>query len=199
MEVVESIAETDVQAVVYADATDPYGMGLVLMAEDPGLMVEQLHELAAGEPFCDFTPVPEMTMIGRTYGSGRERDLEDWLLCQVPRRLADMAMPWAIWYPLRRKPGFYQLERRDSGRILAEHGMLGRAYGEAGLAQDIRLKSFGLDRHDNEFLIGLVGPDLHPLSMLVEDMRQTRQTAEWLDTLGPFFVGKRIGICNLDE
>jgi chlorite dismutase len=81
--------------------------------------------------------------------------------------------------------------------MMAEHGMLGRSYGDAGLAQDIRLKCFGLDRNDNEFLIGLVGADLNPLSRLVEDMRGTRQTAEYMDNLGPFFVGHRIGAVNV--
>ena len=82
--------------------------------------------------------------------------------------------------------------------ILAEHGMLGRSYGEAGLAQDIRLKCFGRDRNDNEFLIGLVGSELNALSRLVEDMRETQQTAQYLDSLGPFFVGHRIGSANIE-
>ncbi len=183
--------------VIYGDFNDPLGIGVVSVAEDPALLSGDLRRLVRESAFADLTPVPEFTMVGRTYGSGREQNLEEWLLRQVPQRLADPRMPWAIWYPLRRKPAFYQLERRDSGRILAEHGLLGRTYGEAGLAQDIRLKCFGLDRDDNEFLIGLVGPDLHPLSRLVEDMRQTKQTSEWLESLGPFFVGHRIAAINL--
>ena len=40
-----------------------------------------------------------------------------------------------------------------------------------------------------EFVIGLVGRQLHPLSHLVQAMRKTTQTSQYLQTLGPFFVG----------
>jgi len=194
---VDAAQRSGLMLALYANLTDPVGLGVVTVSEDPAAFTTAQRELFASSPFGSLTPVPELTMLGRTYGSGRERDLEDWLLRQVPLRLANPANTWAIWYPLRRKPSFYQLEPREQGPILAEHGMLGHSYGEAGLAQDIRLKSFGLDQADNEFLIGLVGPSLHPLSRLVEDMRQTQQTAHWLESLGPFFVGHRIATANL--
>jgi len=38
-------------------------------------------------------------------------------------------------------------------------------------------------------VIGLVGRDLHPLSHLVQAMRKTRQTSEFIAKMGPFFVG----------
>jgi chlorite dismutase len=63
------------------------------------------------------------------------------------------------------------------------------AYGAQGLAHDIRLACHGLDAGDNEFVIGLVGPTLHPLSHLVQAMRRTRQTSEYIAKMGPFFVG----------
>ena len=40
------------------------------------------------------------------------------------------------------------------------------------------------------FLIGLLGPDLFPLSSCVQRMRRTRQTSLHLERLGPFFVGR---------
>ena len=70
--------------------------------------------------------------------------------------------PWAVWYPLRRIGAFNRLPRAEQGKILMEHGMLGRRYGEAGYAVDVRLECHGLDRDDNEFVIGLIGPDLFP-------------------------------------
>lgn len=194
----EPLRSAGLRGAMYANFNDPHGVGIVTVSDSPDTFTEAQRDAMQAEAFRQATLQPAMTMIGRTYGSGRERDLANWLLEQVPKRLAAPEMPWGIWYPLKRKPEFYQLEHRDSGRILAEHGMLGRTYGEAGLAQDIRLKCFGLDRDDNEFLIGLVGPQLYPLSKLVEDMRQTQQTANWLENLGPFFVGKRIATFNLD-
>ena len=38
----------------------------------------------------------------------------------------------------------------------------------------------------------LLGPKLHPLSAVVQEMRKTEQTAQYLDSLGPFFVGKAV-------
>ena len=133
---------------------------------------------------------PEMTMIGRTYSSGREPDLEEWLINKPLQNVLNPDFPWAIWYPLRRNPEFYRLEHRERGKILAEHAMLGRSYAAGGHASDIRLACFGLDTNDNEFVIGLVGPELYPLSRLIQDMRQTEQTTKYIESLGPFFVGK---------
>lgn len=55
----------------------------------------------------------------------------------------------------------------------------------------MRLACHGLDAADNDFIIGLLGADLAPLSKLVETMRSTEQTADWLERLGPFFVGRK--------
>jgi len=38
-------------------------------------------------------------------------------------------------------------------------------------------------------VIGLIGRELHPLSHLVQAMRRTAQTSQYLASLGPFFVG----------
>ena len=66
------------------------------------------------------------------------------------------------------------------------------AFGAADLAHDVRLACHGLDRDDNDFVIGLIGKDLFPLSAVVQSMRKTQQTALYLDRLGPFFVGRAI-------
>ena len=49
---------------------------------------------------------------------------------------------------------------------------------------------FFIDTEDNEFVIGLVSRDLYPLSHLVQAMRKTRQTSEFITKMGPFFVGR---------
>ena len=129
-------------------------------------------------------------MIGRTYSTGREADLEDWLLVKPKRNALNPEWPWAIWYPLRRKPEFELLPKSEQGKILGEHALIGRNYGQAGYAADIRLACYGLDKNDNEFVLGLLGSELYPLSRLVQDMRKTQQTAKYIQSLGPFFVGK---------
>lgn len=189
--VTQAVANSGYPAVVYKDVLDPRGVGLLFMNENPEFFVKEVRALLTSGPFLPLVPRPELTLFGRTYALGREQDLEDWLLRKFQRNALNPSYPWAVWYPLRRKPEFAALERHEQGKILAEHGNLGRIYGESGHAQDIRLSCFGIDAHDNEFVIGLVGPELYPLSRLVQDMRKTQQTIHFIANLGPFFVGHK--------
>ena len=129
-------------------------------------------------------------MFGRTYTIGYEQNLEDVLLDRPRRRVCNPAWPWAVWYPLRRSGAYEQLSADEQRTILMEHGGIGRAYGRADYAHDIRLACYGLDRFDNDFITGLVGKELFPLTAIVQRMRKTRQTSLYLTSLGPFFVGR---------
>ena len=84
------------------------------------------------------------------------------------------------------------LSTQEQREILQEHGGIGFAFGKAGHAHDVRLACYGIDKNDNDFVIGLIGHDLHPLSATVQAMRKTKQTSDYLENLGPFFVGKAI-------
>jgi hypothetical protein len=186
---VSALEASRIEAVLYQDVNDPRGVGVLAMSEDPAFFATGLHDVLTAEPFASLALRPEVTMLGRTYASGFEADLDDWLL-QRPRRTAlNPAWPWGIWYPLRRAGGFARLSSQEQGTIIREHSVLGRAYGEADLAHDVRLACHGLDVHNNDFVIGLVGRELHPLSHLVQAMRKTVQTSQYIATLGPFFVG----------
>jgi chlorite dismutase len=177
------------EAVLYHDASDPRGVAVLGMSEDPAFFVGPWRELLNAGPFGDLPRKPELAMLGRTYASGFEADLDEWLLRRPRRTALNPAWPWAIWYPLRRTGAFARLSPQEQGAIIREHSVLGRAYGDADLAHDVRLACHGLDAHDNDFVIGLVGRDLHPLSHLVQAMRRTAQTSQYIATLGPFFVG----------
>ena len=83
--------------------------------------------------------------------------------------------------------------------MLSEHGGIGRAYGKAGFATDIRLACHGLNKDDNDFIVGLLGKELFPLSALVQHMRRTRQTSEFIEKMGPFFVGRALWQPTFDE
>ena len=178
------------EAVLYLDVADPKGVGVLTMTEDPTLFVTGLRDLLNAPPFERLTRRPELTMLGRTYASGFEPDLEEYLLRRPRRIVGKTDWPWAVWYPLRRTGAFARLAPKEQGAILREHATIGRSYGEAGFAQDIRLACNGLDVNDNDFVVGLVGPDLYPLSHLVQNMRKTIQTSEYIEKLGPFFVGR---------
>ena len=187
---IELIAEAGIEGAVYADANDPGGVGIVAMAEDPQHFVTTLRE-AFAVPFFK-AHKPEFDMLGRTYAIGYESDLPHVLFERPRSRVLDPQLPWAVWYPLQRSKEFYRLPAERQRAILAEHGGIGRRFGEAGLAADVRLACHGLDVHDNDFVIGLMGKELHPLSILVQTMRATEQTSRYLSRLGPFFVGRSV-------
>lgn len=176
--------------VIYADVGNPRGLGVLTYAEDPARFVDCLRAAFEDEELAGLTQRPEMTMMGRTYATGYEPDLPFWLLERPAQTVQKREWPWAVWYPLRRSGAFARLEPREQGAILREHATIGRAYGEQDLAHDVRLACHGIDAADNEFVVGLVGKELHPLSHVVQSMRKTRQTSEFITQMGPFFVGR---------
>jgi chlorite dismutase len=186
---VAALERSRIEGVLYHDLNDPAGVGLLTLHENPAFFATELRDALHGDAFAGLRARPEMTMLGRTYASGYEADLADWLLVRPRRTVLDPACPWGIWYPLRRSGAFARLSPQEQGAILKEHGTQGRAYGDADLAHDVRLACHGLDTNDNDFVIGLIGRDLHPLSHLVQAMRRTAQTSQYLQSLGPFFVG----------
>ena len=197
--VVAAFERSGLAGAVYANVNDPRGIAVVTMDEDPALFAGPVRALLTAPPFSTLTPLPAFTMFGRTYAQGREADLEDFLLYKVRRGVLNPRTPWAVWYPLRRIGAYNRLPRAEQGRIMMEHGMLGRRYGEAGYATDVRLECHGIDRDDNEFVIGLIGAELYPLSKLVKDMRATRQTSEFIASMGPFFIGRTLFQAPLPE
>jgi hypothetical protein len=176
-------------AVLYEDVHAPRGIGVLSFSEDPGHFVNHVRPalLSAGD---GLSLRPEYTMLGRTYATGYEPDLRYWLLERPVATACDPRWPWAIWYPLRRSGAFARPPSGEQAAVLKEHGLIGRAYGAQDLAHDFRLACHGLDARDNEFVIGLIGKDLHPLSHVVQAMRKTRQTSEFIAQMGPFFVGR---------
>lgn len=181
-----------IDTVVYEDLNDPRGIGLLALHQDPSAFLDVLRPRLASGPAATLTPKHEYTMFGRTYSLGYEPDLRETLVERPRRTVLNRAWRWAIWYPLRRNGRFAQLPPEEQRVILAEHGAIGIRFGAADFAHDVRLACHGLDRGDNDFVIGLIGKDLFPLSAVVEEMRKTQQTSLYLDRLGPFFVGRTV-------
>ena len=181
---------TSFDAALYADMGDAKGVGLFTMHRDPDFFVTELRDFLNTSSFSKLKQRHRYTMLGRTYAIGHEENLEDWLLHRTIRVATTPEWKWAVYYPLRRTGEFAKLPSKDQGEILMEHGMIGRAFGKADLGHDIRLSCYGIDKNDNDFVIGLLGKELHPLSVLVQTMRKTKQTSTYIAEMGPFFVGK---------
>ena len=194
--IVTALDESGLDSALYLDVNDPTGVGVLFLAEDPDTFVTDVRDLLTGSPFDTLERRENMTMIGRTYSMGYEPDLRESLIHRPRNTVLNPDWPWAIWYPLRRNGSFARLEHKEQRQILMEHAHIGRAYGRADFAHDIRLACYGLDEADNDFVIGLLGKALYPLSRVVQDMRKTQQTALYIDSLGPFFVGKKTWSSN---
>ena len=185
-----ALSHAGVDAVLYEDMNNPRSVGLLTWSENPEHFVLRVRPALNSKKLShQLTLKPDFTMIGRTYSTGYEPSLEFWLINRPIETALNQDWRWAVWYPLRRSGAFAQLEPREQGTILREHAEIGRSYGEQDLAHDIRLACHGLDEKDNEFVIGLVGKELHPLSHVVQRMRSTRQTSEYISQMGPFFIG----------
>jgi chlorite dismutase len=189
---INALAESGLDAVLYDDINDPQGIAVLTMSSDPAEFLGGVRQVLNRPPFVDLQFKPEYTMFGRTYALGYEEDLEQTLIHRPRGRVHDPKLPWAIWYPLRRSGAFEGLSAQEQRVILMEHGGVGRSYGRAGYGYDVRLACYGLDKNDNDFVIGLIGPDLYPLSSIVERMRKTKQTSMYLERLGPFFIGRAV-------
>ena len=186
------LKKSNIPSVLYEDINDPQGIALLTMNENPDFFVTTLRKILNLDEFASLKRKPEYTMLGRTYALGHEADLEDWLLKKPIRVACNPDWKWAVWYPLRRLGSFAILPRKEQTEILMEHGKIGRAFGNADLGHDIRLACYGLDKNDNDIVIGLIAENLHPLSALVQVMRKTTQTSQHIKDLGPFFIGKAV-------
>lgn len=184
--------EAGIEAVLYEDVNDPRGIGLLTWSDNPDFFVDKLRPFLRGSTFHSLEFKPEYTMMGRTYSIGYEPQLEEWLLDRPRKVVTDSEWKWHVWYPLRRKGEFNSMPQDEQMTILREHGKIGRGFGEAELAHDIRLACFGMDKNDNDFVIGLVGKQLFPLSACIQAMRKTQQTSLHMQEMGPFFVGKAV-------
>lgn len=185
-----AVQASGLTSVIYQNVNDPRGVGVVFATSSADELLDRAGETLRAGPFRDCTQVPSFTMLGRTYLVGYERDSEEALIRKPRERLLDPELRWAVWYPLRRSGRFEKASAAEQRLILREHGTVGAQFSAEGHAYDIRLSCHGLDANDNDFVIGILGPDLARLSMLVERMRKTVQTSTYLEKLGPFFVGR---------
>lgn len=190
--VADQMADARLDGVVYEDLNDPRGVAVLTLSTDPNVFVDSVRPLLRSGPFDGLTLKPDLTMFGRTYSLGYEPDLHDTLIARPRRTVLNPAWRWGVWYPLRRNGAFEQLPAEQQRTILAEHGAVGMTFGAADYVHDVRLACHGLDRDDNDFVIGLLGKELFPLSAVVQAMRKTQQTSLYLDRLGPFFVGRAV-------
>jgi hydrogen peroxide-dependent heme synthase len=103
---------------------------------------------------------------------------------------------YVCFYPMDRKRGeeknFYTVPMADRGRMMREHGVVGRRY--AGQVQQIITGSMGLD--DWEWGVDLFAADPLLFKKLIYEMRFDEVSAVYA-LFGTFFVGIRVPAANL--
>jgi chlorite dismutase len=189
-DVIRDLQAAPFESVLYEDLNDPRGVALLTLSRDPNTFIDEVRPALKSGALAALTLRPDLTMFGRTYSLGYEPDLPTVLFDRPRHTVLNPAWPWAVWYPLRRNGRFEQLPPEEQRTILAEHGEIGMRFGAADYVHDVRLACYGLDRDDNDFVIGLIGKALFPLSAVIQAMRKTQQTSLYLDRLGPFFIGR---------
>lgn len=188
----DALRQTGLHHVLYENANDPQGVGVLTFTENPDELLSKMRPVLRTSLFSTLPLKGEYTQLGRSYSLGYEPDLDEALVNRHMRHALDPETPWHVWYPLRRSGEFEALPGEEQMKILREHGEIGFRFGASGMARDIRLACHGLGGNDNDFIIGLVGKELAPLSILVAGMRKTKQTSVYLESIGPFFVGKAV-------
>ncbi len=186
---IDVVTRNKIPCVLYRDLNAPRGLAIISWSSEPEYFATTFRAAMQTGALARVHQRHDHTMIGRTYSHGHEPDLKHALLARPVENLLRDSWDWGVWYPLRRKGAFETLDPEVQKSALREHASIGMAYGRQEVAHDIRLACHGIDRADNEFVIGLVGQTLHPLSHVVQSMRKTKQTAEYIEKMGPFFVG----------
>ena len=63
----DALSRSGIESVLYEDANDPRGVGLLTWSDDPNFFVNILRPFINDSAFRELPLKPEYTMIGRTY------------------------------------------------------------------------------------------------------------------------------------
>ena len=163
----------------------------MVAAENPEYFVSDLRTLFSRRPFEGLVHKPEFDMLGRTYSIGYEQDLEETLFKRPLSKMLDAEEHLGRSGIRSSAPRSSTRCRRSisarSSRSMARSRTATRAMRTTSAS-----RATASTRTITTSSSGLVGAQLHPLSAIVQEMRKTEQTSQYLDSLGPFFVGRAI-------
>ncbi len=123
-ELVKTLRARKIPGVVYADTMDPRGLALLSWGDDPARFVRDVRPLFGEALLASVELRHDFAMLGRTYSTGHEPELEWSLLRRPIENVTNEAYRWHVWYPLRRKGAFAKLEPIDQSHILREHASM---------------------------------------------------------------------------
>jgi chlorite dismutase len=177
------LREKRIDGVIYGDANDHRGIGLLTWAADPGDILDNVHALLGGKRFSALTPRPGWVMFGRVSGDAA---------ANTPEVLLNGDRNWAAWYPVRNKAEWALLDDAAQAKVHKAHGTVAKSFTDDGRVAYVRLACHGIDPEDNDQIFGLTAGSLMDISLLQEAMRGTAQVATHVSKMGPVFVGRKI-------
>jgi len=177
------LREKRIDAVIYGDANDHRGIGLLTWAADPADLLDNVHALLGGKRFSALTPRPGWVMFGRVSGEAADG---------TPDILLNAEQRWASWYPVRNTPEWGTLDDSTRAKVHKDHGSVAKTFVDEGKVSYVRLSCHGIDPEDNDHIFGLTSGSLADISLLQEAMRGTAQISTYVAKMGPVFVGRKI-------
>jgi chlorite dismutase len=103
------------------------------------------------------------------------------------------ALKWLCFYPFVRSYDWYLLDPAERGRMLKEHGMLGRDF---PMVWANTTSAFALN--DWEWLLGLEAPELNNLVDMMRHLRNNETRLHVRDEV-PFYTGRLITTAEIAE
>jgi len=169
--------------VLYKDVSDPQGVGLLAITEDPELLVTDLRELLDSRVFRVLMLRNELTMAGH---AGTHDGQGEHPAAGIAK---SEAWRWVAWFPLRTAAAMATLSETKQDEAFAA---IETACDDDSNCCRVRLRSHALNRAGNDFVYGLHGHDLHHLTSSIDAMRRAPRYAELIASCGPFFVGRAL-------
>ena len=177
------LREKRIDGVIYGDANDHRGIGLLTWAADPGDILDNVHALLGGKRFSALTPRPGWVMLGCVSGDAA---------ATTPELLLDPNQNWATWYPQRNKAEWGSLGDAAQAKVLEEAGGVAKSSIDEGKVSYVRLACQGIDPEDNDHIFALTAANLLDINELQAAMRGTALLTTHLQKMGPVFVGRKI-------
>ncbi|MEM9192122.1 MAG: hypothetical protein AAGF12_23320 [Myxococcota bacterium] len=92
----EDFRAAEVPVVVYEDTNDPRGIAVLTFGENPEHFVSSVRPILAKDAYAELELRPDLTMLGRSYSGGYERDLEHWIIKKPAETATNPDWGWAV-------------------------------------------------------------------------------------------------------
>ena len=190
---VAALAEDGVEGALYVDANDPQGIGLIVAAEDPGLLRDDAAR-AVQPPAVRGVHAQARVRHARPHVLDRLRARSrGHAVHEAARQDAEPREPLGrVVSAAARRRSFRRCRPIISAASWPSTARSRNATAPAGMPPTCASRATASTRTTTTSSSACSARTCIRLSAVVQEMRKTEQTAQYLDSLGPFFVGKAV-------